>query len=136
MKTIKEQINKILQEKDKTYTRLIREYSTLGTNEPRFGHLAVKPINNKAKFYINSIKELAYEDISKLIEGEKKTLINSIKKKPMERDTTQELKRNAEIILMKSAIEGSSKNELKALTEKYINTEYEEDFKIMIIPSI
>lgn len=126
----KETINKvlsILNDADKAYTRVIREYGTVQHTPSA---------NNKVRQYIKDIKDMAFQSVNEIIQAEKENIITSTKAKPGVRDMAAELRRNNELILIRSLIDGSDNSQLIDLAEKYTNTEYEQDFKNMLQPKI
>jgi hypothetical protein len=126
----KELINKvlnILNETDKAYVRLIREYGTIQ-------HTAAA--NSKVRKYVKDIKDMALNDVNTIINTEKEAIKSTAKVKPGIRDLAAELRRNNELTLMKSSIDGASKEQLIELASKYGNTEYEEDFRTIIQPKL
>ncbi len=127
-KEVTQSVLRVLNEADKAYVRLIREYSTL---EP------TPAVKDKARKFVSDIKNLAFDEVNKLIETEKTALAKAAKvKPPATRDTAAEIRRNSELALMKSAIDGADRNQLIELAGKYGNTEYTDDFRTMIQPKI
>lgn len=127
-KEVTQSVLKILNEADKAYVRLIREYSTL-EHTPE--------VKDKARKFVADIKSLAFDEVNKLIDTEKTALANAAKvKPPVTRDTAAEIRRNSELALMKSAIDGADRKQLIELAGKYGNTEYADDFRTMIQPKI
>lgn len=126
-KEILENVLQSFNEAGKAYSRMLREYSTVkdkpGTSE-------------KAHKYVKDIRDVVFNDIINHLTREKAAIIDQAKVRPSSRDMLGELRRNNELQLIKSSIDGASNEQLIDLARKYSNTEYEAEFKTMIQPSI
>lgn len=131
MKKLTESILKAFQDQDVAYVRMIREYSTVKDSNPDAKAKALK--------YAEDMKNLVYDTVLQLVEAEKKTVSDQLQRKSKTPKDTNEallfaMERLTAIEMIKSEIAGST--DYRALIDKYRDSEYAADFKILFQPVI